>query len=401
MPPLIMHVDIDAFFASVEQVLNPRLAGKPVIVGAGVIASCSYEARRFGLAAAMSLAKAKRLCPQAIVLDGNCAIYRSFAEQVWDICRSFTPDMETLLDDAYLDLTGTERLHGGAEAVARVLKGRVRRETGLTVTAGLAASRVVARMASASQKPDGLVIVKPGEEMNFLRDFAVEKLPGVGHVTGEILRRLNVTTIGELSELPRWSLETLFGANGAALYERSHGRDSRVIHRSEVPKSISRETCFHRETSDRREVEGMLYYLAERAARTLRDLGLAAKTATVKIRYSDFTGESTSRSLGRWTDLDDEIYGPACDICRRIWRRRVSLRGIGVVLSNFRPTSDGQPELFDGENRRKRTRLCRALDTVRKRYGYSSIIAGRSLDLLDSLEKNDHGFVLRTPSLTK
>jgi DNA polymerase-4 len=396
-----MHVDIDAFFASVEQVRNPRLAGKPVIVGAGVIASCSYEARRFGLKAAMGLAKAKRLCPQAVVLDGNYPIYRSFAQEVWDICRRFTPDMETLLDDAYLDLTGTERLHGGAEALSRELKSGVRRETGLTVTTGLGTSRVVARMASASGKPDGLVIVKAGEEMDFMRELAVEELPGVGHVTAEILRRLNVTTVGALSAMPRWSLETLFGANGTVLYERSHGRDSRVLKRSEVPKSISRETCFHRETCDRREIEGMLYYLAERAARTLRELGLAAKTVTVKIRCSDFTGESASKSLARWTDLDNELYALASGICGRIWRRRVSLHGIGVILSHFKPTVGGQPELFDGENRRKRTRLYRALDEVRKRYGYSSIIAGRSLDLMDSLEKNDHGFVLRTPSLTK
>jgi len=396
-----MHLDIDAFFASVEQVRNPRLRGKPVVVGAGVIASCSYEARRFGLCAAMSLAKAQRLCPQAVVLDGNYQIYHSFAEQVWEICRSFTPDMETLLDDAYLDLTGTERIHGDAEPLARRLKSRVRRETGLTVTCGVATSRVVARMASASMKPDGLVIVAPGGEMDFIRDKPVEKLPGIGPKTAEVLHRLNITTIGALSEIPRWSLEELLGAHGVAFYERSHGRDSHVVSRTEIPKSISRETCFHRETTDRNEIEGMLYYLAERATRTLRELGLAAKTVTVKIRYSDFTGEATSKSLARHTDLDDEVYDLACDICRKIYTRRVSLRGIGVILSNFKRVRGEQPELFDGESRCRRSRLYRTLDEVRRRYGYSSIVAGRSLDLVGSLESNDHGFVLRTPSLTK
>jgi len=401
MPPLVMHLDIDAFFASVEQVRNPRLLGKPVIVGAGVIASCSYEARRFGLHAAMSLAKARRLCPQAVVLDGNYPTYRAFAEQVWDICRGFTPDMETLLDDAYLDLTGTERLHGEAASLARDLKSRVRRETGLTVTTGLAASRTVARIASASQKPDGLVVVKPGKEMSFIGGLPVEKLPGVGRVTAKVLHRLNVQTIGALAAMPQWALEALFGANGAAFHERSHGRDSHVVSRREIPKSISRETCFHRETTDRNEIEGMLHYLSARGTRTLRELGLAAKTVTVKIRYADFTGEAVSKSLARYTDLDDEVYELACDICRRTCQRRVSLRGIGVVLSRFKPTTAEQAGLFDGENRRRRARFYRTLDEVRKRYGYSAIIAGRSLDLLDSLEKNDHGFVLRTPSLTK
>ena len=401
MSQVIMHLDVDAFFASVEQIRNPRLVGKPVIVGAGVIASCSYEARRFGLRAAMSLKKAKRLCPQAVVLDGDSHIYSSFAEQVWDICRTVTPDMETRLDDAYLDLTGTERLHGSARHIARRLKRRVERETGLVITTGVASSRVVARMASARSKPDGLAVVKAGGEIAFISVLPIEDLPGVGHKTAEVLKRLNVRTIGELAQMPKWSLEALLGANGTALHERSHGRDSHVITRSEIPKSISRETCFHRETTDRREIEGMLSYLSERAAGTVRQLGLVAKTVLVKIRYSDFTGESKSRSLPRHTDLDDEIYELACGLCTDIYRRRVSLRGIGVILSNFRFARSEQPSLFDEGDRMKRSRLYRVLDEVRERYGYSSITAGRALDLLGSLEKGDHGFVLRTPSLTK
>ena len=397
----ILHLDVDAFFASVEQVRNPRLRGRPVIVGAGVIASCSYEARKFGLHAAMSLSKAVRLCPDAIVLDGNHHVYSAFAQRVWDICHRFTPEVDTLLDDAYLDLTGTERLHGDVGSLARRLKDAVRAETGLTVTTGVGTSRVVARLASASQKPDGLVVVPPGGEMDFLHELPAEKLPGIGHKTAEVLHRLNITTIGQLAEMPRWSLETLFGANGTAFHERSHGRDSHVVRRSEIPRSISRETCFHRETCDRHEIEGMLYYLSERGTRTLRDLGLTARTVTVKIRYCDFTGESASRSLGRPSDLDDEIYDLACVILRRVYTRRVSLRGIGVVLSNLKMQSGDQPELFDGKGRERRVRLYRTLDAVRRRYGYGAIVAGRSLDLLGSLEKGDHGFVLRTPSLTK
>ena len=396
-----MHLDIDAFFASVEQVRNPRLKGKPVIVGTGVIASCSYGARSFGLHAGMSLKRAKRLCPGAIVLDGNHQVYRSFAEKVWEICRGFTPDMTTLLDDAYLDLSGTERLHGPLKSMARRLKALVHRETGLTVTVGLATSRTVSRIATSCDKPDGLVIVKPGDEETFMCELPVEKLPGVGPTTAEVLRKLNITTIGSLSQLPRWSLEALFGANGAALYERSRGRDSHIISRHEVPQSISRETTFECDTNDRNEIEGMLHYLTERAMKTLRDLGLVMRTVTAKIRYADFEGETASKGLPRDTDLDNEVFALARRMLQRLYRRRVSLRSIGVRLSNFQPASQEQPELFDEKDRRRSASLYRVLDEVRNRYGYSSIITGRSLDLLAKMTRDDYGFVLRTPSLTK
>jgi DNA polymerase-4 len=398
---LIAHVDIDAFFASVEQVRNPRLAGKPVIVGNGVVASCSYEARKFGCRAAMSLRKARQLCPQAIVLDGDHNVYVAFAEQVWEILAGFSPGMETLLDDAYLDLAGTERLNGPPGEMARRLKALVRERTGLTATCGIASSRVVARMASASGKPDGLVVVPPGGEEAFLRDKPVEKLPGVGPATAEVLRRLNLATLGQIAALPPGSLEAILGKVGSALHERAQGRDSRVVGRSEIPKSVSRESAFHVETCDRREIEAMLYYLTERAARTLRDLGVAAKTVSVKVRMSDFTGETASRSLAHASDQDDELYGLARGLLSAACTRRVSLRGVGVVLSNIRAAGELQPDLFDGGARVRRARLYRTLDEVRRRYGYGALIAGRSFELVDRLEKNDHGFVLRTPSLTK
>ena len=401
---MIAHVDIDAFFASVEQVRNPRLAGRPVIVGNGVIASCSYEARRFGCRAAMSLRKALRLCPEAVVLDGDHNVYRAFAERVWEVLARFSPDMETLLDDAYLDLSGTERLNGSPEDFGRRLRAEVRAATGLSATCGIAASRVVARMASASGKPDGLVVVPPGGEEAFLRDKPVEKLPGVGPATAEVLRRLNIRTIGELAAMPPGSIEAILGKAGASLEERARGRDSRVVRAHEAPKSISRETAFHVETCDRREIEAMLYYLTERAARTLRDLGVAAKTATVKLRGTDFTGDAASRSLPRPSDQDDELYALARGIFAGLYSRRVSLRGVGVVLSNIRPAGSdgsGQCDLFDGGKRRRRARLYRTLDEIRRRYGYSSLIAGRAFELADRLDRDDHGFILRTPSLTK
>ncbi len=397
----IMHLDIDAFFASVEQVRNPRLAGKPVIVGSGVIASCSYEARRFGLYAGMSLAAARKRCPGAVILAGDYQVYRSFAEKLWEVCRRFTPTMETLLDDAYLDLSGSEKLHGNYELLARRLKACIYRETGLTVSMGLATSRTVARMASASGKPNGLVVVPPGKEMDFIRDLPVDKLPGGGHATYAVLTKLNVTTIGALSNLPRWSLEALFGANGCALFERAHGRDSHVLSPSEAPQSISRETSFHKDTTETDEIEGMLYYLTERAMKTLRELGLLARTVAVKIRYSDSTGDASSRSLPEATALDSEAFQLARQLLWRLYCRRVSLHNLGITLSNFTLADKKQPELFNYENRLKLEGLYQVLDEVRRRFGYGAIVAGKSIELLKKLPRNDHGFILRTPSLTK
>jgi len=396
-----MHLDIDAFFASVEQVRNPQLAGKPVIVGSGVIASCSYEARHFGLYAGMSLAAARRLCPGVVILAGNYQVYRPFAEKIWETCRAFTPALETLLDDAYLDFSGTERLHGDLAHTARQLKEHIFQETGLTVTIGLASSRTVARIASSLDKPNGLVIVPQAEEMEFMRELPVEKLPGVGHVTRKVLRKLNITTIGQLSQLSRPSLEALFGANGTALYERAHGRDSRLTSPRELPRSISRETSFHRDTSDRREIEAMLYYLVERAMKTLRELGILTRRVAVKLRYSDAAGDASSRSLPGCTDLDSDVFPLARELLWRLYSRRVSLHNLGISLSGFKLDEGKQPQLFDHRIRTRQTALYQTLDAVRNRFGYGAIIAGRSIELLNRLPRNDYGFILRTPSLTK
>ena len=396
-----MHLDMDAFFASVEQVRNPALAGKPVIVGAGVIASCSYEARRFGLHAGQSLAEALRRCPQALVLDGNRHIYDAFARRVWDICSDFTPDMETLLDDAYLDFSGTERLHGPIKPMAERLKKRIQTETGLTVTLGLSTSRTVSRIATSCDKPDGLLIVNPGEEQAFMSALRIEKLPGVGHVAADLLARMNIRTIGQLTALSRDTLQLLFGANGLALFERAHGHDSHVIHPREIPRSISRETTFHRETADPDEIEATLYYLAERAMNTLRDLGLLTATVTTKLRYADFQSEAASRTLPEHSDLDTEVFALARNTLRRLYTRRANLRSIGIRLSNFRRANRTQPSLFDDRDRRRQGDLYRTLDEVRHRYGYGAIVAGRTLELLERMSRDDYGFVLRTPSITK
>ncbi len=398
---MILHLDIDAFFASVEQLRNPALRGLPVIVGSGVIASCSYEARRFRLRAGMPLGKAKRLCPGVVILPGDSHIYEAFAQKVWDVCGRFTPDMETFLDDAYLELSGSERLRGTAEQIARNIKDAVGAGSGLSVTVGIATSRVIARMASAKGKPDGLTTVREGEERDFVRALPVKDLPGVGPATAGMLRKVNVTTIGELAGLPPHALLDLLGRNGLALYERANGRDSMVIHRNEIPRSISRETTFRKDTIDPAEIEATLYYLVERAMKTARHLGLAARTVAVKIRYSDHEGDRASKTLPHHTDLDAEIFETARELLGRLHARRVSLHAVGMALSGLALSRTRERFLFDPLERTKLRRLYVALDDLRDRYGYAAVITGKSIELLRHLPRNSHDFVLRTPSLTK
>lgn len=399
--PCIFHADLDAFFASVEQLRNPRLQGRPVIVGNGVIASCSYEARRWGCAAGMSLRQARRLCPQVVILDGNYPVYRCFAECVFAICAAFACGLETYLDEAYGDLTGTERYHGGYPRAAALLKQRITREVGLSVTVGLGPNRMVAKMASKSVKPGGLREVLPEEVDAFLRDRPIEDLPGAGPATARVLRTLGMQTIADLRELPASDLGALFGANGLALYERCRGLDTAAVSEREVPRTISRETTFHRETIDPAEIEAMLYYLLERAMRAARGLGLRVGCLAVRIRYNDFHGEAASRALPEPTVLDCEAYALATQLLKRIHTRRAALRHIGVVLSHFSRDASYQPALFDERQEMRLRSLYRSIDAIRQRFGHSAVVAGRSLDLLGKLEQDSYGYVLRTPSLTK
>ena len=311
----ILHVDVDAFFASVEQVLDPRLLGKPVIVGGNpndrsVVASASYPARAFGVRSAMPIAQARRLCPDAVFLPGNFQAYCEFSERVRKLLLRFAPLVEAAsMDDFYLDFTGCRPLHGRPLQAAERMKCAVRAETGLTVTVAVALNKLLAKVASDLAKPDGLIEVRRGCEAAFLRPLPVGRLPGVGPSTEATLRKLNLVTIGQVAEIPPASLERMFGAWGAALGERARGRDdSPVIAEADRPKSIGRESTFSRDTSDRAEVRAMLYSLTERAARQLREEGLLARCVTVKVRYADFQTVTAARTLPTVTDQDKVFY---------------------------------------------------------------------------------------------
>jgi len=399
--PAVLFVDIDAFFAAVEQIRNPRLRGRPVVVGTGCIASCSYEARRHGLRAGMSLREARRLCPRAAFLAGEYAAYKGFADAIFGLCGEVSPAVERYLDEAYLDMAGAERLFGPLLEVGRALRARVRAETGLAVTIGVGANRMVARLAAKGAKPDGLAGVAPGDEAEFVAPRPIEDLPGAGPKTAQFLRRAGVARIGDLRAVPLAYLEGALGARGRALHERAWGRDSRAVSPRDVPREISRETSLHEPTVDRDEATGMLYYLVERAAKAARELHVRAGALGVTVRYADFEGDAATRALPRATALDTELFDAACALFASVATRRAAIRNVGVVLSRFAPAAGEALALWEPAARERERRLVGSLDAVRARFGHAAVVAGRSLALLGKLEQTRHGYVLRTPSLTK
>lgn len=400
--PAILHLDIDAFFAAIEQLREPRLRGRPVIVGAGVIASCSYEARARGCKAGMALSKARRICPDAVFLDGHAQIYRCFAEKIFEIATRYAPSMETFLDEAYLDLTGTEAAQGPYRQVGERLRAEIRDATGLAVSVGIGTSRMIAKMVTKTVKPDGLGLLPPGGEEAFVLSRPINDLPGVGHAVGPTLWKLNVRTVADLRELPEQALHGLFGRSlGHALWERAWGRDTRVVHAREIPGSIRRETSFHRPTIEGKELRAMLHYLSTRAGREMRRLGLACRTVRVHIRYHD--GESSARasSFPSPTMVDQQIYARGEMLFDALFTRRAAVHNVGIELSHFGPMAGEQLDLLDGDRRTRQAELEAGLDRVRDRFGFASVMGGPSLSLAETLARDAHGYVLRTPSLTK
>jgi len=400
MTPLIMHLDIDAFFPSVEQARAPFLKNRPVVVGSGVIASCSYEARGYGLHAGMALHDARRLCPHAVYLEGDAQVYRSFAEQVWSICHTISPAVDTFFDDAYLDMTGTERLYPNPRLAAAFLKQRIRDETGLFVTVGVGPSRVTARMVGAEAKPDGIRVLRPEDVEPFFSPLPVRKLLGVGAKIAERLRLLGVRTIRDLRSLPGDGLRELFGRAGDTLFARCRGLDGAVIQKKEIPRQISRETTFHRATSDPQEIRSMLYYLIERGVTTVRRLGIKCRTVGLRLAYSDYVARNGQQTLPSF-DLEKRGFDAVEELLEKLHQRRVSLRRVGIVLSRFVPGDAGQGSLFEKVTDQREEDLATAIDSVRRRYGFKAVLAGPSIGLMNKLGRSEHGYILRTPSLTK
>ncbi len=398
----VLHSDIDAFFASVEQLLNPPLRGKPVIVGAGVIASCSYEARSHGLHAGMPIRDATRLCPGAVVIPGDRHVYASHAAKVFSALESFFPHVETHLDEAYCNMEGSGVPPEKLLEFGRRVRAEVMRRSGLSVTVGIGPGRMAAKIAGKTVKPGGVRAVSREELFEMMTPMPVGAIPGVGFATRRALEKFNVRTVGELRMMGAEALCAVFGVRGRKLYDLCRGIEKSACEEREIPGSISRETTFHVETSDSAEIEGMLFYLCERAGREARRLRLAASAVSVKVRFSDLRGDEKREVLDAPTQRDDVIFGAALSLLRRLLGRRANLRLVGVAISGFSRDSGGcQLDFFSHGGEQRRAALYRALDEIRGRHGHSAVVAGRSLGLLALLTRDCHGFVLRTPCLTK
>jgi DNA polymerase IV len=399
--PNIVHVDVDAFFASVEQVLNPRLRGKPVLVGRGCVASASYEAKMHGVKTAMSFREALRICPNAVVVAGQYEHYADYAERVRRILETYTPAVETAaLDDFYLDFAGTERLYPDYRGTLVRLQMEIFKKTELSVSIGAARTKVVASIASRLERPRGFRIVAPGEEEAFLTPLPVEKLHGIGHVHAGTLAERGIATIGELRQVPKPVLEAAFGETiGLQIWERARGLDGREVLLPSTPKSVSRETTIESGTIDTEFLGGLIEYLSERIGSTLREYGKQARTIGLRIRYVDqFSAHQTVR-LTRPSNDERQLLATAKELFGKLFTRRVAVRLVGVSVTNLE-TDRQQNELFDIDANR-RWYLNRGLDSVRGRYGWNAVFYGNGLELREHYATKPGGLVLSTPCLSR
>lgn len=399
--PRIVHADVDAFFASVEQVLDPRLRGKPVLVGRGVVASASYEAKTRGVRTAMTFRQALALCPDAVVVPGQYEHYADSAERLRQIFEGFTPAVEpAALDDFYLDFTGTDRLYPDFPATLRRMQQRVERELGLTISVGAARTKLVASVASRLERPRGFRIVPPGAEEEFLAPLPAEKLHGVGHVHAATLRERGVETIGQLRRIPLPVLEATFGkVVGRQLWERARGMDAREVAAPAVPKSISRETTIEGGTIDLEFLAALTEYLAERIGATLRSYGRQARTLALRLRYTDSYPAARATRLAPPTNDEKSLLHVALEIFRALYTRRVALRWIGLAVANLAP-DERQNELFDAAANRRWYLNC-GLDRVRGRFGWNAVFYGKGLELRRHYAAKPTGLVLSTPCLSR
>ncbi|MBI4180358.1 MAG: DNA polymerase IV [Chloroflexi bacterium] len=402
----IMHVDLDAFFVSVEQVLNPELRGKPVVVGGrpggrGVVAAASYEARAFGLHSAMPLKTASRLCPQAIFIEGSFSRYRDASQKFMAILADFSPFLEPMgLDEAYLDVTGFESIHGSIHQMAVAIRQRIKTELGLCASVGIANCKVVAKVACELSKPDGLIEVPQGEERSFLAPLPVSKLPGIGKKTEPVLRSLGIKTIGDLTTIPLGLLKSRFGVYGEALYYSANGIDDRKVEPPGEAKSISRETTFDKDTRDRSLLKATLHYLSERVGADLREKEKQAKCIVLKLRYADFTTITRSHTLPQAIDSDQMIFNNGANqLDRELLLGKQAVRLIGIGVSNL-VESGRQLALLDPSMQRLAP-LNKAIDRIRNKYGFTAIQTGRTLLLKDLFHETEKGYTLQTPSLSR
>lgn len=387
MTPTIVHIDMDAFFVSVEEVLDPSLKGKAVIVGGdpsarGVVAAASYEARKFGVHSAMPMTRARKLCPHAVYLRGAHKRYSEFSARIFAILERYSPLIEPMsLDEAYVDLTGCERLHGPAAATAKRMHDEIRDQVGINASIGIATNKLMAKIASTFAKPNGLFRVLPGQEARFLAPFPVETIPGIGPRSTQAFHRLGIRTVRDLAALPLPLLEDVYGAEwGRRLHDKARGISRSPVDPYDETKSISRETTLEKDSTDARFLESTLSYLLEKAAAQLRAEGLRARCVTLKLRYADFKTVTRSRTLSIPACEDHILFAAAVDLFRRLFTRRTRVRLIGVGLTSLTEGASVQMDLFAPAAAAARDRLYAGIDRIRTKYGFHSILRATSHD---------------------
>ena len=382
----IIHLDMDAFYASVEQLDNPDLKGKPVIVGGssirGVVSAASYEARKYKIHSAMPIAQALRLCPRGIFLPARMKRYSEISKKVFSIFQKYTPLVEPLsLDEAFLDVTSSGKLFGTADDIARQIRKQVFAEIGLTISAGVATSKLVAKIASDIKKPDGLTIVPAGGEAEFLASLPIKRLWGVGRKTQKSLALLGIRTIGDIAALSPELLEQKFGKHGRSLYHASLGMDERDIETERETKSVGHEFTFDSDLIETRTIQRELLQLSVMVAGRLRRKHLLGKTITLKVKYHDFKQITRSSTIDEYIADSKRIYKEVLQLQRKTEAGKKPVRLLGISVSGLQQENDSEQQFLFPEMQagRKRKEINKALDAIQEKFGSTAILPGRLL----------------------
>jgi DNA polymerase-4 len=379
----IIHVDMDAFFASVEQLDNPDLIGKPVLVGGdpkqhGVVSAASYGARKYGVHSAMPMSQAIRLCPDAILLPVRMKRYAEFSQQIHAIFQQFTPQIEPIsLDEAFLDVTGSVQLFGGAEKIGRTIKDQIREKLGLVASVGIAPNKFLAKLASDLDKPDGFVVITEENKQKILNPLSVSRIWGIGKVMEKALKSNGIDTIKQLRETSMDVLNSIFGSQTAHVLRLAQGIDNREVESSREAKSISSERTFATDIADKDILLDVLLHQVENVAQRLRMNNLEAKTITLKLRYDDFRTVTRRNTFNVSTNTTKILWQEAQQIFLK-WHKKslCPLRLLGFGVSGLQMTGNGQSQLFPDPDREKQKRLDKAFDKIRNKFGQNALRRG-------------------------
>ena len=388
MKPAIMHVDMDAFYASIEQRDHPELRGKPVIVGGtiesrGVVSTASYEARKYGVHSAMAMTEAHRRCPDGIYLPVDMQKYRSVSHQIMAIFHRFTPEVEAIsLDEAFLDVTGSQKLFGPAEQIGRAIKRCIQDELDLTASVGLSYNKFLAKLASDLDKPDGFYQILPEELEEKVWPLPIHRMMGVGSKTAQLLTQMGVTTIGQLANMNEGLLEHLLGKQGVVMHQVANGIDDRKVEPVRESKSVGRETTFPQDIQEQYLLETILFTLTDDVCHTLRSSGMKGKTVSIKIRYPDFRSITRALTLEQYTSSFEPVFAAVQKLMQHNYKDGTAVRLIGVTVSNLKQNDQiiEQQDLFqDMRMQKKQKELNEVMDRINEKYGGDTVHRARKL----------------------